>query len=120
VCEIECDFWKLVETRTPPPLRADDGETLGRIYSADSGAEVVLPDAALDWVRRYEEAKSEAKRWETEKDYASAQLKLLLGDAAVGTVGEHRVLWRTQHRKGYTVQPTSYRKFEVKGVKGKE
>ncbi|MBX5476777.1 MAG: YqaJ viral recombinase family protein [Clostridia bacterium] len=129
---IERDFWRLVETRTPPEWDGSDAaaELLKRLYpEAEAGKTVALPAEAEELLRAYDEAKrAEAEAAERRKE-AENRLKALLGSAETGTVGDRRVIWRNvvQRRldskrlqaerpdvyEAYLTE-TAFRRFEVR------
>lgn len=95
----ETDFWKLVETKTPPPVDGSDScaAALSAQYKGgDPNFSVVLQPSAEDVIESLENDKAimDALRKQiTEKEN---RLKALLGNAEEGTTDHYRVLWRTQ------------------------
>lgn len=95
----ETDFWKLVETRTPPPVDGSDScaAALSAQYKGgDPNYSIILPPdidgviASLEDDRAIMDA---LKKQITEKEN---RLKALLGNAEEGTTDHYRVLWKTQ------------------------
>lgn len=113
---IEQDFWRLVETRTPPPLDGTPASSafLKRKYPEGNGESIDLPDEADTLVEQYQQAAYEVKASTQRRDEAQNRLCELLGENEVGTTKAHVVRWTTCKRDGYTVQPSAYRKFSVK------
>lgn len=97
--EAEAGFWKLVETRTPPPVDGSDScaAALSAQYKGgDPNFSVVLQSDAEDVIESLENDKAimdALKKQITEKEN---QLKALLGNAEEGTTDHYRVLWKTQ------------------------
>lgn len=95
----ETDFWKLVETKTPPPVDGSDScaAALSAQYKGgDPNFSVVLQPSAEDVIESLENDKAimDALRKQiTEKEN---RLKALLGNAEEGTTDHYRVLWKTQ------------------------
>lgn len=95
----ETDFWKLVETKTPPPVDGSDScaAALSAQYKGgDPNFSVVLQSSAEDVIESLENDKAimDALRKQiTEKEN---RLKALLGNAEEGTTDHYRVLWKTQ------------------------
>lgn len=95
----ETDFWKLVETRTPPPVDGSDScaAALSAQYKGgDPNFSVVLQPSAEDVIESLENDKAimdALKKQITEKEN---RLKALLGNAEEGTTDHYRVLWKTQ------------------------
>lgn len=95
----ETDFWKLVETRTPPPVDGSDScaAALSAQYKGgDPNFSVVLQPSADGVIESLENDKAimdALKKQITEKEN---RLKALLGNAEEGTTDHYRVLWKTQ------------------------
>ena len=97
--EAEAGFWKLVETKTPPPVDGSDScaAALSAQYKGgDPNSSVVLQPSAEDVIESLENDKAimdALKKQITEKEN---RLKALLGNAEEGTTDHYRVLWKTQ------------------------
>lgn len=97
--EAEAGFWKLVETKTPPPVDGSDScaAALSAQYKGgDPNFSVVLQPSTEDVIESLENDKAimDALRKQiTEKEN---RLKALLGNAEEGTTDHYRVLWKTQ------------------------
>ena len=95
----ETDFWKLVETRTPPPVDGSDScaAALSAQYKGgDPNYSIILPPDVDGVIASLEDDKAimdALKKQITEKEN---QLKALLGNAEEGTTDHYRVLWKTQ------------------------
>lgn len=95
----ETDFWKLVETRTPPPVDGSDScaAALSAQYKGgDPNFSVILqPDAdgVIESLENDRAIMDALKKQITEKEN---RLKALLGNAEEGTTDHYRVLWKTQ------------------------
>lgn len=95
----ETDFWKLVETRTPPPVDGSDScaAALSAQYKGgDPNFSVILqPDAdgVIEFLENDKAIMDALKKQITEKEN---RLKALLGNAEEGTTDHYRVLWKTQ------------------------
>lgn len=129
--QIEADFWRLVETRTPPPMDGSDAsaELIARLYPESRPEKIRLPADAEALIAEYEQAKAEEKAAAARAEAAANKLKMLLGEAEEGLVGERRVIWRTIEserldtkalKAAYPdiaakfIKTTAYRRFEVK------
>lgn len=105
-------FWSLVEKREPPPYEdpADQARVLAAMYPRDAGTSIALQDGAAALVDARDELGRQMDELKAQQTSIDNCLKLLLGDNAYGFLPDGRcVAWRTQHRKGYTVEPTSFR-----------
>lgn len=95
----ETDFWKLVETRTPPPVDGSDScaAALSAQYKGgDPNCSIILPPDIDGVIASLEDDKAimdALKKQITEKEN---RLKALLGNAEEGTTDHYRVLWKTQ------------------------
>lgn len=85
--EREREFWRLVETRTPPEVDGHPATTdaLAAAYAdPDPGRVVELPDEARGLLKDRARAKADAKAAETDAKAAENRLKQMLGDAEIG------------------------------------
>lgn len=95
----ETDFWKLVETRTPPPVDGSDScaAALSAQYKdGDPNYSIILPpdiDGVIASLENDKAIMDALKKQITEKEN---RLKALLGNAEEGTTDHYRVLWKTQ------------------------
>lgn len=95
----ETDFWKLVETRTPPPVDGSDScaAALSAQYKGgDPNYSIILPPDINGVIASLEDDKAimdALKKQITEKEN---RLKALLGNAEEGATDHYRVLWKTQ------------------------
>lgn len=94
----EKDFWHLVETKTPPP--ADDSESCAEAlkgrFHGEPGLAIELPEEAEECIRDIEESRDIIEAEKSRQMLAKNRLMLMMGDAETGTVGDHRVTWKTQ------------------------
>lgn len=101
------DFWRLVETRMPPPPDGSESthEALRRMYPRHTpGRRVTLPAEAEAWLRLRREAKLAQKAAQAQIDEAEAEIKAAMGDAEVGVSGAGEVTWKAHEAPGYTVK----------------
>lgn len=95
----ETDFWKLVETRTPPPVDGSDScaAALSAQYKGgDPNYSIILPpdiDGVIESLEDDKAIMDALKKQITEKEN---RLKALLGNAEEGATDHYRVLWKTQ------------------------
>lgn len=95
--QIEAEFWRLVESQTPPVYDGSEAssEVLKRLYPKGRPEQITLPDEALTLIEQYEEAAKAEKVAKARKEAAANQLKGLLGEYEVGVVGGRIVTWKT-------------------------
>jgi len=107
------EFWQMVaDNKEPDPDYGRDGATIARLYEADHGTEVDLSsDNHLPiLIDERDVLKAEIKSREERVKEIDTEFKAKIGDNAMAYLaGGRRVSWKTQNRKGYTVEPTSFR-----------
>jgi putative phage-type endonuclease len=106
------EFWRLVETRTPPPVDGSlsTAEVLRKLYPKDSGETVKLDGDADRWTDELVEVDAEIKKLEERKQAARNRLMAAIGTATFGvTPGGTRWSYKTTERNGHTVAPSSVR-----------
>lgn len=80
IVEKALEFWKLVETRTPPALQAEDCDLVGDLYPTHPNMSKEL-DASLEAkIERFINAKSESKIKSDEVKKLQAELRMALGE----------------------------------------
>lgn len=92
------DFWAMVTTGTMPPVDGSDdcSRALTERFKGESGKVIDLPVAAKDCIERLRELKETIVQLEYQKKLSENELKVMLGDAEVGVIGEDKVSWKTQ------------------------
>lgn len=109
-------FWDCVESRTLPPIDASEAtaRALSLAYPKDTGATIVLPSEAMEWVEEMEAAKSKEKEAGAIVTAAQNRIKAAMADNSIGQLPDGRcVTWRSQNRKGYTVEPSTVRVLRI-------
>ena len=116
---IATNFWHTyVETKTPPPCEMK-AETIALVYGRDDGSTKQLSRPA-SFVEQLQEKKAQAKELETKIKNMENELKQALGESTFGLIDNRFVVeWKTINRKGYIVEPTSYRQFKIKEIGNK-
>lgn len=104
-------FWtEHVEPRIDPPLTVDDD--LAAVWPESDPEK----RAQVDWdlVQRYARASQEANAWAAQRKDLARQIQLQLEDAEIGVVDDEEVVtWKTIERRGYTVEPGTYRRLDL-------
>lgn len=115
------DFWeRIAESRPYEPDYGRDGAIIAQIYSDDDGSETDLSasNRIVEIVTRREELKaieSAGSVAEKERKILDVEIIATLGNAARGRLRDGRVIEaKTVKRRGYEVQPSSYRLVKVK------
>lgn len=101
---VEQAFWENhVLKNTPPPMDGSEAssEVLDRLYPAGKTEEetVPLPAKAAGLIDQYNKAAQQERAFNLEKERAKNELKALLGNHQVGSIGHHRVCWREYKRR---------------------
>lgn len=117
--KIESDFWQYVTTNTAPPMDESSltESTLKALYGKSNGESIILPEEALLHIQHYQDFSAQEKAAKNGKDLAKMHLQSMLGEAECGAVGGTLVKWKNTERKGYEVQPTTYRNFGISTLK---
>lgn len=107
------DFWGLVESgQAPDPDYGRDGEVIAKLFNADQGTEIDLShDNHLPiLIDEREILKAEIKERQVRCAEIETEFKAKIGDHAVAHLANgRRVTWKTQHQRGYSVEPSSFR-----------
>ena len=95
----EADFWKLVETDTPPAVDGTQAttEALKTIY-ADSDDSICDLTAYGANLQQYIELKKQIKELETIAEEAANKIKVFMGDSGGGECEGFKVSWKAQSR----------------------
>lgn len=105
-------FWQLVEDNVQPPIdgSAASAAALLAMYPDPTDTEVVLPAEADEWAAELADAKATIKEEEGRKTAMENKIKAAIGDASYGRLpGGGGFSWKLVERKGYVVEPTSFR-----------
>lgn len=112
-------FWRdHVEGDRPPPAHVAPmhvtTETLARLHRIEGDA-VELDGGELDLVRRVLATREHARTAGKQAEAAANELKARLGDGEIATyLGQPVATYLRRHRKGYTVDPTTYRQLDIR------
>jgi len=106
-------FWfENVLERVPPeqPPHRLALDSIRRLYPKESRETIVLGDEALEMADRMARLRKGASNLTEESKQVEARLRASLGSAVFGSLNDGTFLsLKTTHRKGYTVEPTSFR-----------
>jgi predicted phage-related endonuclease len=118
----ERDFWRCVETRTPPPVdyeAANAQAILRRMYPGTDGRRLRATTEQESWREVYVQAERWLKQYQQMTDGAKAHLLHGMGEAAELTFADGMTLRRQLvRRKGYTVPDTEF--VDARWVKSKQ
>jgi predicted phage-related endonuclease len=92
----EREFWGLVQTHTAPPIdgSVSCAQALADRYHGEDKS-IVLPDDAAQIIDDLRGDKEILEQLKAQITLRENQLKDMLGEAEVGTVGDYRVTWKT-------------------------
>lgn len=106
------EFWRCVETRTPPPFDPSHPNALAalkRIYTGTTGEVVTGDSRMLAWAQVERDAAVQAARYSDIADGAKAHILAAMGEAAMLKLPDGSSYTRkTIKRSAYTVEPTEY------------
>ena len=91
----------------------DDADILKRLYGKEQpGAYVELHDRQDDY-DRYKDLAKAIKELGLEQEAIKQRFMQAMGTSELAYIGNKKITWKTTHRKGYTVEPTSFRALRV-------
>ena len=110
-------FWHdHVLARIPPTVDGSDAsaEAIRRLFPVDDGAVIDLGESHGELVSRLDRIKAREKKLEAMRKEAENRLRMAMGEASYGVLPDGRcVSLKLQERRGYFVEPTSFRKLYV-------
>ena len=101
----ERDFWKLVETKTPPAPdgSASTSETVNTIYPEANGNIVNLM-AYDDAMFQYISIAKQIKELKATQDELANGIKVFMADSGAGESGKYKVSWPTSVRRIFDIK----------------
>jgi putative phage-type endonuclease len=124
--EAEAKLWQAVESKERPTWAEEFGdprqvaEDMRRVYPWDDGEIVELDPLFAQISADLSAWKRQRKELDEQIEYAESRIKTAIGPHVAGSLpdGSGVWYWQTQERKGYTVEPSSYRKLSFQKAKG--
>jgi predicted phage-related endonuclease len=111
------EFWRKVDSGAPPTIDYErDGALLAAMYPHETPGKIVDLRTDNRIVELLEERTTLAASVDQVKEALDAcnnEIKAKLGDAEAAIVQGWRLTFKEQHRKEYTVKPTSYRVLRI-------
>ena len=98
--QVEADFWKRVQTGSPPEGAIGDGHLMHHLYPESRDAVVELPDLE-DTAARYLELNADIKRLEGERELVKLRIQQAMKDHKMGQLGQHKVSWPRWSRNSF-------------------
>lgn len=122
VLEPLSEFWKKVESRTPPEPDWSHSSTLAtvnRLFKPKPGTTIDLSNEANFFASEYTRLGEHIKELESERNAAKARLIAEMNEFELGYLPDGRSITRkTVSRAGYEVKPCEYIDFRIKKAKG--
>jgi putative phage-type endonuclease len=113
------DFWRRVQSRTPPPPSAGSDARLYSVLHPHAAGEVRLDDRLAACASRWAELSDEIKAREAERELLKAELLAAVGDAGTAHLPDGRALRRiVRNVKGGTYTRPDYTSTELRWAKG--
>ena len=110
--EGECEFWAMVQTKTPPPLDYDHPKTLDLLQRQHRDVKPVTVDAPLDllpYCQVFEDAKRRVKEAQFTADGCKARILETIGTAGALLLPDGSSYTRKiVSKKSYTVEAQQY------------
>lgn len=110
-------FWRMVEAgQTPDPDYGRDGALIAELYAQDDGEIIDLrgDNRIMDLIAARAARLVSIRETEAELKPINSEIINKLGTAAAALVQGGRLEAKTVHRKGFTVEPSSYRRISFK------
>lgn len=115
--EAVAKFWDDVAAgREPHPDYGKDADLLAALYPQETPAKTIdlTGDNHLPvLLAEREEIKARIRVDEARCKEIETEVKFKMGDAEIATLDGFAITFRTQHRKGYEVKPTSFRALRI-------
>lgn len=94
----EQDFWRMVQTKTPPPIDGSSAtsKALDEKYQGGNMKPVELSEEAVTALTILNNAKKEKKRIATLIQEQENRIKSIMGNDEIAYIGGHKVTWKTQ------------------------
>jgi putative phage-type endonuclease len=122
VFDLLSDFWKCVESKTPPEPDWGHPATLAavkRMFVPKAGTAIDLSENERIWADEYQRCGEEIKALESMKDELKARLIVSIGEHEVGNLPDGRSISRKMvKRKAYEVKAVEYPDFRILKAKG--
>jgi len=134
--DAEWDFWtRYVETKRTPPTdgHSSTSDTIKKLFDVEGGEEIELDGCEIAFQQR-KALKEQIDKLKEEIDKIENSIKVIMGEASVGTCGNFKVTWKTQRTSGldreaikadypgidFTKYATESRVFRINEKKGKK
>jgi hypothetical protein len=107
------EFWRAFDAGDQPAINFEkDGDLIALMFPHEVPGKVIdlsTDNIIQDLLQRREHLKGFIKEHKDKLDATETEIAAKLGDAEAALVPGWRITYKTQHRKGYPVAPTSFR-----------
>ena len=110
------EFWHnhIVTKLAPLPAGyADDAEILKAQYPNERPGTIIRLDQCQADYNRYKELARAAKEMNLEAEAIKQKFMQAMGDNEVAMIGDKKITWKTVNRKGFVVEPKSFRMLRI-------
>lgn len=116
ITDAALEFMNSIVEDQPPGWGANDLDLLSELHPEDKEMDSVLRigEDHRYLVDEYRQGQAVEKEGKKVKQEAQAKLIGLMGDHIEAYCGDTELTWKTHHRDGYTVDPSSYKRFNLK------
>ena len=109
--EAETEFWDRVQSGVAPEPQWQSAATtrlIKNLYPGTNGQVIELPEVANEYHAVCNDAKSQAKLFQGVIDGCNNRIAMLMGEAAIGLLGDSAYTRKEQTRKSFTVDETTF------------
>jgi putative phage-type endonuclease len=104
-------FWDRVQSGVPPEPQWQSAATtrlIKNLYPGTNGAVIELPEVAHEYHAVCNDATAQKKLFQGVIDGCNNRIAMLMGEAAIGLLGESAYTRKEQTRKSFTVDETTF------------
>lgn len=110
------NFWENHVIPKIPP--APDGsisseEVLKKMFPKEEELKTINLSELEEDYKLYKECSQQQKLVESQMKAIKQKIMLLMGDAEIATIGDHKVTWKTISKEGYYVKPSTSRQLRI-------
>lgn len=98
----DMDFWKKLEKNLPPQAEATDNTLLNALYPQSNTKGITLDSAYADKLEQLCQLKEQISTLKKQQDQLEAELKQVMGNNELATVGNFKVSWKTASRSSFS------------------
>ncbi|MFT9495926.1 YqaJ viral recombinase family protein [Anaerosolibacter sp.] len=110
------EFWEnhIIPKCPPAPIGLEnDTSILKAMYGEESKGKIIELHHFQEDRNRYKDLSKQIKALEQEQEAIKQRIMSEMGDAEVAMIGKNTAKWRMISKSGYTVEPKTYRQFNL-------